>query len=80
MKYSHKSGSVWITEDFYLLTNKLNMFITKLANLCFVIALFILATDSNYSKIALKKQIIVILLSTVGLILQVTNLIKEWFM
>ena len=56
------------------------MFITKLANLCFVIALFVLATDSNYSKIALKKQIIVILLSTIGLILQVTNLIKEWFM
>lgn len=56
------------------------MLLVKLANLCFIIALLILVIDNNYNKITLSTRIIVMLLSIIGLILQVINLIKDWFM
>ena len=76
MKYSHKSGSVWITEDFIWIINQLNSYqmLIEIANAIMALLLVIIMFKES-KKFYLFTLIMCLILGTATLTLQIIHLI-----
>ena len=75
MKYSHKSGSVWITEDFIWIINQLNSYqmLIEISNAIMALLLVIIMFKEG-KKFSLFTSIMCIILGTAALVLQIIYL------